>query len=204
MKSDSMKGSGGMTPYTIKELSPDTWPDFERLTPQQGQCWCMYYHRARPVTRGMTREQATSRNKRDKKALVRNGKSHATLVYDGKNLAGWCQYGPKEELPRIDAGRNYKKLDPLSSDQRLWRITCFYVDRNYRKQGVARAALKGALDSIKSQGGGIVEAYPVVSKKMAVNPEWLWFGTPRMFLREKFKQVARLGTSLSLMRRTIK
>ena len=164
----------------------------------------MYYHRAKPVTRGMTREQATARNKRDKKALVGNGKSHAVLVYDRETLAGWCQYGPKDELPRIDAGRNYKKLGPLPHEQRLWRITCFYVDKNYRKKGVARTALKGAIESIKQQGGGIVEAYPVVSTKMATVPEWLWFGTPRMFLGEKFKQVAPLGTSLALMRRIIK
>ncbi len=190
--------------YDLKELNSQTWTDFEKLAPQQGQCWCMYYHRARPVTQGMTREQATARNKKDKKTLVKNGKSRAVLVYDGENLAGWCQYGLKEELPRIDAGRNYKKLEPLPSDQKLWRITCFYVDKNYRKKGVARTALRGAIESIKNQGGGIVEAYPVVSTKMAAVPEWLWFGTPRMFLREKFKQVAPLGTSLALMRRTIK
>ncbi len=193
-----------MPQYEIRELGPETWPDFEKLAPQQGQCWCMYYHRAKPVTSGMTREKATARNKRNKKALVRNGKSHAVLVYDGESLAGWCQYGLKDELPRIDAGRNYKKLEPLPPERRLWRITCFYVDKKYRKKGVARTALRGAIESIKQQGGGIIEAYPVVSTKMASVPEWLWFGTPRMFLREKFKQVAPLGTSLALMRRTIK
>jgi len=190
--------------YEIRELSLETWPDFEQLAPQQGQCWCMYYHRAKPVTQGMTKDEATTRNKKDKKALVRNNRSHAALVYDGPNLAGWCQYGPKEELPRIDAGRNYNKLDPLPSELRLWRITCFYVDKSYRNKGVARAALKGALEFIKREGGGIVEAYPVVSKKMAAVPEWLWFGTPKMFLNENFKQVAPLGTSLALMRKTIK
>ena len=175
-----------MAQYELKELGPDTWPDFEKLAPQQGQCWCMYYHRERPVTRGMTHEQATSRNRRDKKSLVRSGRHHAILVYEGKSLAGWGQYGPRGELPRIDAGRNYKKLDPLPLEQKLWRIACFYVDKSHRKQGVARAALKGALESIRRQGGGVVEAYPVVSKRMAANPEWLWFGTPRMFPDEKF------------------
>jgi ribosomal protein S18 acetylase RimI-like enzyme len=193
-----------MTLYMIKELSAETWPDFKRLAPQQGECWCMYYHRPKPLSRDLSREQRIAKSRKEKKALVRNDRSHAALVYDGKSLAGWCQYGLKQELPRIDAGRNYKKLDPLPPDRKLWRITCFYVDKNYREQGVARAALKGALDSIKRQGGGIVEAYPVVSKKMAANTEWLWFGTPRMFLEEKFKHVAPLGTSLSLMRRTIK
>ena len=198
-----MKSEREMITYTTKELGPETWPDFEKLAPQQGECWCMYYHRARPVTRGLPREERVARNRRDKETLVRNGRSHATLVYDGKSLVGWCQYGLKDELPRIDAGRNYRKLEPLKPDRKLWRITCFYVDKHYRKQGVARAGLKGALESIKKQGGGLVEAYPVVSKKMAINPEWLWFGTPKMFLREKFKRIAPLGTSLVLMRKNL-
>ncbi len=180
----------------------DTWPDFEKLAPQQGQCWCMYYHRERPILTGAPKEEREAANKRDKKNLVRQGRSHAILVYDNERLAGWCQYGPKEELPRIDAGRNYRKLEPVEK-KKLWRITCFYVDRDYRKKGVAKTALRAALDSIKRQGGGIVEAYPVVSSKMAANPEWLWFGTPRMFRRERFRPVSPLGTSLFLMRKTI-
>ncbi len=189
--------------YNTKELSLETWPDFEKLAPQQGECWCMYYHRERPVLRGASKEERVAVNKRDKKNLVRQGRSHAVLVYDKDKLAGWCQYGPKEELPRIDAGRNYKKLEPLAGDKKLWRITCFYVDKEYRKKGVAKTALRAALDSIRKQGGGIVEAYPVVSGKMAANPEWLWFGTPGMFRRERFRPVSPLGTSLYLMRKTI-
>jgi hypothetical protein len=77
------------------------------------------------------------------------------------------------------------------------------VDREYRGKGVAGTALKAALESIRKQGGGIVEAYPVVSKKMATVPEWLWFGTPGMFRRARFKPVAPLGTSLFLMRRIL-
>ncbi len=189
--------------YTTKELNIDTWPDFEKLAPQQGQCWCIYYHRARPVLRGASREEREAVNKKDKKNLVRQGRSHSLLVYDGRKLVGWCQYGSKEELPRIDAGRNYRKLTPLAVDKKLWRITCFYVDREYRKKGVAKTALRAALDSIRKQGGGIAEAYPVVSSKMAANPEWLWFGTPGMFRRERFRPVSPLGTSLFLMRKTI-
>jgi len=87
------------------------------------------------------------------------GKSHAILVYDGKRPVGWCQYGPKEEPPRIDAGRGYRKVEPLKSGKKLWRITCFFVDRECRGKGIAETALTGAIDSIREQGGGIVEAY---------------------------------------------
>jgi len=189
--------------YTTKELNIDTWPDFEKLAPQQGQCWCMYYHRARPVLRGASREEREAVNKKDKKNLVREGRSHSVLVYHDRKLVGWCQYGSKEELPRIDAGRNYRKLTPLAVDKKLWRITCFYVDREYRKKGVAKTALRAALDSSMKQGRGTDEAHPVVSRKIAGTPEWLWVGTPGMFRRERFRPVSPLGTSLFLMRKTI-
>jgi predicted GNAT family acetyltransferase len=105
-------------------------------------------------------------------------------------------------LPRIDSGRNYSKLD-VSDDQgrKLWRLTCFFVDRDLRKKGVAGVALKAALDSIQEQGGGIVEAYPSTSKE---GGSWaLWFGTVAMFEREGFTAHARLGEKHLLMRKTL-
>lgn len=189
--------------YTTRELSPRTLPDFERIAARQGQCWCMFYQRPRPVDRGRTGAERKARNRRDKARLVRQGRSHAVLVYDRGEPVGWCQYGVRDELPRIDARREYKKLGPPPSTDRLWRITCFFVVPDRRGKGVARHALAAALESIARQGGGIVEAYPVVSEKMAAVPEWRWFGTPGMFVREGFATVASLGTSGILMRKVV-
>jgi len=190
--------------YTIRELNLGTFPDFESLAVKQGGCWCMFYQRSKPVGRGMSMSELARINRKDKEALVRNGRSHAILVYEGEIPVGWCQYGTDEELPRIDSGRGYKKVGKPAGSKKLWRITCFFVDRNFRGKGVAKIALKAALQSIRSQGGGIVEAYPVVSKKMAAVPEWRWFGTPSMFRRERFTKVAQLGTSGVLMRRMVR
>ncbi len=189
--------------FTTRELSTRTLSDFERLAEQQGSCWCMYYQRPKPAGRGLSGEERKRLNRTDKRMLVQHGRSHAILVYEGKIPVGWCQYGIREELPRIDAGRGYRKVRPPDRDERLWRITCFFVDRRYRGKGVAKMALKAALESIKRRGGGVVEAYPVVSGKMAAVPEWRWFGTPSMFRKEGFDIVAPLGTSGVLMRRTI-
>lgn len=65
----------------------------------------MYYQRARPIGRKLSSEEWKRVNRKDKRALVRKGRSHAILVYDGKTPVGWCQYGTRDELPRIDAGR---------------------------------------------------------------------------------------------------
>lgn len=190
--------------YAIRELDARTLPDFETLADKQGGCSCMFYQRAKPMGYGTTSAQWKRRNRNDKRTLVRQGRSHAILVYEGDTPVGWCQYGGQEELPRIDARRTYRQAAPPVGDLKLWRVTCFFVDPQYRGRGVAKIALKAALNSIKNQGGGIVEAYPVVSPKMAAVPEWRWFGTPGMFRREGFRTIARLGTSGVLMRKTIR
>ena len=151
----------------------------------------------------MSREDLKAANRRDKKRLVDQGQAHAILVFDGDDPVGWCQYGTKEELSRIDAGRGYKKVGPPKEDSAVWRFTCFYVKKSARGKGVSKFALSEAIDSIRRKGGGIAEAYPVVSKRMAAVPEWRWFGTPNMFRREGFRVVAPLGKSWVLMRKVI-
>jgi ribosomal protein S18 acetylase RimI-like enzyme len=168
----------------------------------------MYYQRPKGGTmKGMTSTERGAKNKHDKKLLVDDGKAHGVLLYDQKIPIGWCAYGLKPEFPRIDNGRNYKKLDLKDDPEKLWRITCFVVDKDYRKRGIASIALKAALDSIRARGGGVVEAYPVTHKTARAWskwPQWFWFGTESMYEREGFKVVNTLGPNHVLMRRTIK
>lgn len=186
--------------YATKELSAKTWPDFEKLFAKydgvQAGCWCMFYHRTRPLS-GLSFEEREKRNHLDKEKLVKRRKSHGIVVYsDGKPVAS-CQYGHKEELPRIDQGRNYPKLNLDAKN--LWRITCFFVDKEHRRKGVAKIALKGVLTSIKKKGGGVVEAYPATHSTAVA----IWFGSVTMFEKEGFRKVARLGRSNIVMRRKI-
>lgn len=192
--------------YSTRELSSRTWGDFERLfwkKSEWGGCWCMIFHRPGPLPRRemkqLTKKQRIARNRQDKKELVDKGCSHGILVYSHEEPVGWRQYGPKEELPRIDAGRIYKKLPLDSGSKRLWRITCFWVDRRHRKRGVASAGLKAALNSIRKKGGGLVEAYPAKRKGFPAD----WFGTLSMFKKEGFRVAAQFGKSNVLVRRTI-
>jgi GNAT superfamily N-acetyltransferase len=185
--------------FATRKLSARTWPDFERLFARhngvQAGCWCMCYHRARPVP-GADRER---RNREDKEDLVRRGRSHGILVYAGNQAVGWCQYGPQSDLPRIDSGRNYARLGLAPTRRRLGRITCFFIDRDFRRQVVARIAMRAALASIRRRGSGTVEAYPATNPRAVA----VWFGTVGMFRRERFRAVARLGQSSLLMRRNV-
>ena len=197
---------------TFKELDKSTWSDFAKLFSKQkgvkgfgpGGCWCIAYHRNHSREQemkihGLKPDEVFEHNKKQKRELVAQGRSHGIIVYAGDQPVGWCQYGMKEELPRIDGGRFYKRL-ALKKEKRLWRITCFVVDRYHRKRGIASSALKAVLASIERQGGGVVEAYPVESVK---GPSWLWPGTISMFAGEGFKTVARLGES-HIVRKTVR
>jgi GNAT superfamily N-acetyltransferase len=61
------------------------------------------------------------------------------------------------ELPNIKNPKAYEKELAELPD---WRIGCVFTGKNHRREGVARAAVAGALDAIKEAGGGLVEAYP--------------------------------------------
>lgn len=143
--------------FTTREFTSETWPDYEKLFSKhggvQGGCWCMYYHLPHSWAQerkkyGFPKSQWPSHNRMRKKKLVQQGRSHGIIVYspDGQPV-GWCQYGVSEELPRIDRGRFYRKLVLKDQKLTLWRITCFFVDRDHRRMGVASIALKAALAS---------------------------------------------------------
>jgi GNAT superfamily N-acetyltransferase len=186
--------------YTTKELSKKTWPDFERLFQKPAgwsHCWCMHFQRARRLPKNQqlrSRAERAVRNRRQKLALVEEGGAHGILVYADGEPVGWCQFGRREELPRIDNRRNYSRLAP-NSDEKLWRIACFVVETRYRRRGVASAALKSALEAIGSNGGGLVEAYPLKSWLSRAFGNESTPGVLSMFEKEGFKVVGPFGTT---------
>src|SRR5207342_1612022 len=132
--------------YTVKALDESTWPAFAALVERNngifGGCWCMGFH-----------EDASGREspKRERKlARVRAGTAHAALVFDGEDCVGWCQFGTPDEVSRIKNRAAYEKGRTTSPE---WRIGCCYVGKGRRRQGVATAALAGALGLIADLGG---------------------------------------------------
>ena len=191
--------------YTTNELSPKTWEDFERLFRKPGEwsnCQCMWFHREGPRRKEEQRLPSKERNEKNFQAqrnLVESGRSHGILVYSEGEPIGWCQYGRREELPRIDNRPDYRKLFLDSGGKELWRITCFCVDKKHRNHGVASIGLGAAVSSIRKQGGGLVEAYPTTHKTTLTAHR----GTVSMFENEGFDKVVPFGRSNLLMRRKV-
>ncbi|MGI0129116.1 MAG: GNAT family N-acetyltransferase, partial [Thermoplasmata archaeon] len=147
-------------------LSARVGSDFKRLFRKydgvQAGCWCMFYHRDGPI-HAKSETARGEQNRLDHRNLVRAGRGQGFVVYRDGEPVGWCQYCRRDELPRVEPGRKYRALAPSLANRPRWRITCFFVDRPARRQGVARTALHSALERIARTGGGIVEAYPATS-----------------------------------------
>lgn len=186
--------------FKIKPLSAKTWSDFARLIEENngvwGGCWCMWYHGKEKTSDGDGPED----KRRAKEALVSKGQAHASLVYDGDDCVGWCQFGPPKELPRLHNLRAYLSIDPALPD---WRITCIFSGKDHRQRGVAAAALEGALEQIKRLGGGLVEGYPENTEDRNASSAFLFNGTLKMFERQGFEPIRKIGKHKWVVSKTI-
>ena len=182
-------GSMSESPLSIQPLSSETWPAFARLVEKHhgifGGCWCISFH-LDPTGEKQSHEVYRSM----KEALVREGRAHAAIVFDGPEAIGWCQYGSPQELPNI---RSRKVYDQVAGDPPDWRITCFFIDRERRGEGIATRALEGALREIAAHGGGIVEGYPEDYTDERTSSSFLCSGTLRMFEKAGFRKKRKIA-----------
>jgi ribosomal protein S18 acetylase RimI-like enzyme len=172
--------------FTARPLDASTWDAFAELVERNngifGGCWCLGFH--------PERDQRSGR-RAAKEERVRTDRAHAALVFDVDGVAqGWCQYGSPVELPNIKHRRVYDQDAPPPPD---WRITCFYVDKRHRGQGIARTALAGALDQIARAGGGLVEAIPEVTDGREAQGRFLYSATVELFEDFGFTRVRQVG-----------
>ena len=188
------------TTHEIKPLTLETYPAWLALAEKHngvwGGCWCSYFH-------GDT--DATVKNDHDgptfKRRLIEEGVAHAALVFDGDDAIAWCQYGSPAELPGI---YHRKQYDAGETRPAPWRITCFFVDRDHRRGGVAREALDGALGLIAQAGGGEVVSFPnELPPGKRTSSSFLHNGTRAMFEKAGFTFERHIGKSKTVMRTTI-
>lgn len=185
------------TDYRVEPFSTDTWDAFAGLVERHngifGGCWCTYFHPECP-DRGPGYEGSRVM----KRQLVEAGQAHAALVLLGEEAIAWAEYGTPAELPNI---HHRKQYDAEKEDDPDYRITCVFVDKRYRRQGVTEVAIRGALDLIALDGGGTVEAYPhdLTHQTKKMSSSFLYNGTRRLYERLGFTYVRPKGLKNCVM-----
>lgn len=192
---------GDDTSYRIEALSPKTWEAFAGLVERHngifGGCWCTHFHPS-CAERGPGYEGS----KAMKKAYVEEGRAHAALVMDGDEVIAWAEYGPPEELPNI---HHRKQYDATKDGDPDYRITCVFVDKRHRRQGVTELAITGALEMIAEAGGGVVESYPhdLTHQTKKMSSSFLYNGTRRLYERLGFTYDRPKGLKNCVMVKTV-
>jgi GNAT superfamily N-acetyltransferase len=144
---------------SVRPLTPDLWPALEDLFGESGAaggCWCMYW-RIGSAYRKRPREE----NKAAFREIVRHGPPPGLLAFDGDMAVGWCQLTPRDALPWLDRTWRLKRLD----DVPVWSLSCLYVRKGYRRQGVTSALIAAALKVAKGAKAPALEAYPLDADK---------------------------------------
>lgn len=184
-----------LPPIRCHPLTPDRWDDFETLFGPRGACggcWCMLWR----LQRSEFERNKGERNRQAMRDLVDNGVSPGILAYRKRDPIGWCALAPRADYPALARSRILKPID----DQPVWSVSCLFVHKDHRKQGVSVALLRAATDFVRKQGGTVVEGYPVLPKKAEMPAVFAWTGIASAFLEAGFHEAARPAEHRPIMR----
>ena len=181
---------------TFEPLTRRNWGKFEALFGSKGacgNCWCMYYRLSKTDFREGKSEDG---NKNAMKELVRENKPAGILgIYDGQAIA-WCAFAPREDFIKLEKSRVHKRID----DEMVWSIPCFFIDKNFRRNGVSVALLKGVINYAKGLGIRIIEAYPTLPTQEKLPDSFAWIGLYISFERAGFEIVDRTSRNRPMVR----
>ena len=115
-------------------------------------CGCMYWRIGSAY-----HKRPRERNRADFREVVRGGPPPGLVAFNGDVAVGWCQLTPRSGLPWLDRTWRLKRVDDLP----VWSLSCFYVRKGYRRQGVTSQLIAAALQAARREGAPALQAYPL-------------------------------------------
>ncbi|MBK9259315.1 MAG: GNAT family N-acetyltransferase [Polyangiaceae bacterium] len=110
-------------------------------------------------------------------------------LHEGR-VVGWLKVAPASVMRKAYERRFYKQLPVLKGDREgVFLIGCALVHPAYRKRGVAKALVGGAVELAPSLGASVLEALPCRPNEPAVMDEALWTGPMGAFMAHGFVEV---------------
>lgn len=172
----------------VVEIHPATGERFDDLAsilaprnPDAPACWCLYWRLTSSEYGRLTGEERPNRLRE----LCEGDSAPGVIAYVDGEPAGWCAFGPRTEMGRLQRSRTIPKFD----DRPVWSIVCFVVKARFRRQGVSRQMLRAAIDYARSKGVQALEAYPVDTGGRRIGGTSAYTGTMSMFEAAGFRRV---------------
>ena len=185
-----------VTEMTFEPLSKKNWLLFTELFGERGacgNCWCMYFRLPKSE---FVAGKADEGNKNKMKELVWAGVPTGVLgIYEGKAIA-WCAFAPREDYLKLEKSRVHKRID----SKPVWSVTCFFIEKQFRRMGVSVAMLNGLIKYAGEQKINIIEAYPTVPTQDILPDSFAWIGLYKSFEKADFQIVDYTSKSRPMVR----
>ena len=126
---------------------------------------------------------AEESNKRAMQEIVMANKPAGLLaLYEVQPIA-WCAFAPREDFIKLEKSRVHKRIDEMP----VWSIPCFFIDKNFRRNGVSVELLKGVINYAGENGIKVIEAYPTIPTTEKLPDSFAWIGLFKSFERAGFE-----------------
>jgi GNAT superfamily N-acetyltransferase len=168
----------------VRPATTECWPDLVTLFAGDGPlgCWCQYWRRSSSDYGAGGPGSGERGLRRDVDA---GPPAPGVIAYVEGEPAGWCGFGPRASLERLVRSRTIPTID----DVPVWSIVCFKVRVGYRRRGVARALLDGAIEYARANGAPAIEAYPIDPEGRRLDVAFSFVGFTGMFEAAGFRRV---------------
>jgi len=171
--------------WEFQPLTPERWADFETLFGPNGACagcWCAWFL----MTSREFKDSKKEGHKQLMRDLVESGVEPGQIAYADGVPAGWVALAPRERYKRLATSDHLGPVD----DKPVWVMPCFFIHRDYRRQGLMKKLLEAAITYARSKDVKTLEAFPLdVEEK--INSMSLFTGKSSVFYEAGFKEVAR-------------
>jgi len=125
--------------------------------PGWAKCYCHFYHVPKPIVWSSLDADA---NRTAMTARIEAAEMEGLLAYSKRNVVGWLNAQPYSKLPHCAARMGIAAPKLPVAPHVAAAIVCFVIAPGWRRRGVARALLAGALESFAKRGIRLVDAFP--------------------------------------------
>ncbi|GAA1969077.1 GNAT family N-acetyltransferase [Isoptericola halotolerans] len=179
-----------MVEVRVEPATASRFDDVATLLNSRGReqaCWCLHWRMPRGLSvdgrEGHLRELCAHEPPGLLAYLEDTGGGTGTTP------VGWVGLAPRSAAGSLQRSRVLPRGEPEGWPT-TWVVMCFVVRVGYRRRGVARALLRGAVDHARSRGARAVEGFPVeVTPGARVPVSAAFVGTVPLFESEGFEQV---------------
>lgn len=171
---------------TFKPVTAKTIGDFETLFGARGGpnwCWCMAWR----ATSAELKDAKSPARRQQMLHRINDGVPVGLVGYDQGTPIAWISVAPKETFQ--------KGLGGAKENDGVWSVTCMFIARDHRKQGLSAQLIEAAAKEARKHKATVLEAYPVDPD----SPSYRHMGFVPVFKRAGFSAHGREGTRRHVM-----